>query len=145
MSTKAEYLRQLANHAQTDQWDQTVAAELRSYADSLDAVAVSDETALAVLTKYNDALPEGIEDVWPGERSVEIRVKCMCAALESILPIADEQARDAERYRWLRDLSISMLCVRADRWNGMHNVRMIGSELDEAIDRSIASAKGDAR
>jgi len=88
MSTKAELYdlasetariaNDLSNHA--DRHNLFIAKDkIIEYADRLDAVAVSDETALAVLTKYNDALPEGIEDVWPGERSVEIRVKCMCA------------------------------------------------------------------
>jgi len=141
MSTKAELL-EIANRLMDRGAPISrigAAQALGAIADRLDAVAVSDvmvESVGKALYIYWDDVTKSAQ----GKYREKVR-----HALESILPIADEQARDAERYRWLRDLSISMLCVRADRWNGMHNVRMIGSELDEAIDRSIASAKGDAR
>ena len=109
-------------------------AERLARADRLDAVSVSDAMVECASDAYATLSLDGVD------------MTAMRHALESILPIADEALRkDAERYKWLRNLSISMLCVRADRWNGMHNVRMIGSELDEAIDRAVASAKGDAR
>jgi len=133
MSKKTDRLRMFANQIDGCAVDGAAAA-LREYADRLDAVAVSDAMVECASDAYATLSLDGVD------------MTAMRHALESILPIADEALRkDAERYKWLRNLSISMLCVRADRWNGMHNVRMIGSELDEAIDRAVASAKGDAR
>jgi len=70
-------------------------------------------------------------------------------ALESILPIADGQVKDAERIDALERL----LLVDANRRMGgpfkYQGSKLIfdvaGESLREAIDRAIASAKGDAR
>lgn len=46
---------------------------------------------------------------------------------------------DAGRWRWLRNAPDGLLCVRADRHKGLHNVRLTGDELDAAIDTARAT------
>jgi hypothetical protein len=48
---------------------------------------------------------------------------------------------DAERYRHYRDNSTTLLCVRADKWCGLHNVRMLDAELDAVTDAAIDAAR----
>jgi hypothetical protein len=44
------------------------------------------------------------------------------------------------RYRHYRDNSTTLLCVRADRYGGLNNVRIEGRFLDELTDAAIDAA-----
>jgi len=113
-------------------------------ADRLDAVAVSDamvERAAQVLhdSKFQFSHPRmGIKTFLWNEAGPEWKAnacKEMRAALESILPIADEQVRkDAARYNWLKKHAHVDIFYKLG-----HGF----AESEAAIDRAIASAKGD--
>jgi len=144
--TKDEQVRQRADAIEKElpfwgAYNETIkhgVALLREYADRLDAVAVSDAMVERACHVYAELSLGGVD------------INAMRSALESILPIADEQVKDAERYRWLRSNQVSerQLSDLHQRVNDDCNPPYLelkhGEDLDAAIDRAIASAKGDA-
>jgi len=144
VSTKSEQLRELARqiHAAeaanpgVEQLQFEAAERLREFADRLDAVAVSH----AMVGSVGKALYIYWDDVTKNAQG-KYREKVR-AALESILPIADE--KDACRYKWLRSrMTVTDAQQYADI--GGRQCEEYEIEIDRQIDRSIASAKGDAR
>jgi len=152
VSTKSEQLRELARqiHAAeaanpgVEQLQFEAAERLREFADRLDAVAVSDAMVECASDAYATLSLDGVD------------MTAMRHALESILPIADEKAKDAECMKGLRELlgyvengtdtTVTLFQDDATR-NFMVKVgsrSFYGSSLQAAIDRAIASAKGDA-
>jgi hypothetical protein len=140
MSTKAEHARNIADKLYTRCGPGEHVTEaiilLREFAERLDAVAVSD----AMVESVGKALYIYWDDVTKSAQG-KYREKVR-HALESILPIADEQDMDAERYRWLRHGDNDELVLRELPSGGQYLLR--NEALDEAIDRAVASAKGDA-
>ena len=100
MSTKAEHARNIADKLYTRCGPGEHVTEaiilLREFAERLDAVAVSD------------AMVERAKLAWNNDCDKTCDERCcaftqhMRVALESVLPIADEKAKDAERYRFWR-------------------------------------------
>lgn len=74
--------------------------------------------------------------VWPVDFYTEEQVLAIVADLQSRAKAAEG---DAGRWRWLRNAPDGLLCVRADRHKGLHNVRLTGDELDAAIDTARAT------
>jgi len=138
MSTKAEQLRELAKRMLADDAAgsrKLAAIKLEEYADRLDAVAVSH----AMVGSVGKALYIYWDDVTKNAQG-KYREKVR-AALESILPIADE--KDACRYKWLRSrMTVTDAQQYADI--GGRQCEEYEIEIDRQIDRAIASAKGDA-
>lgn len=91
----------------------------------------------------------------PTERIVQIALnpKALIAALESVMPIADEQAKDAERWRKLCSLidveakvgtfEIEYQIGHVGEYTNVSEPILDGAQLTERVDRAIASAKGD--
>jgi len=148
MSTKSEQLRELAERVDwDDQFNvegdgvdtedlKDAARALREYADRLDAVAVSD----AMVESVGKALYIYWDDVTKSAQG-KYREKVR-AALESILPIADEQM--TTRYKWLRN-RMTVTEVQELERRGDQSEEAYEAEIDRAIDNAVASAKGDAR
>ena len=149
MSTKAEQLRELANDLTcrllptNDFVIADAIAELRSYADRLDAVSVSDATAHKIYERLT-------ESGWIGPFGLETsadKARVAIAALESILPIADEQRlRAGSRVRWTNQLGNTFtgtVCVNISVTFDDGTWRLFTpDELSQL--RALASAKGDA-
>jgi len=130
-----------------------VAVNLRLFADRLDAVAVSD----AMVESVGKALYIYWDDVTKSAQG-KYREKVR-AALESVLPIADEQAKDAdmsEMGKQLRALANRRPMIqsregaqwRIDMRKAVNRFAdLIDKQADllgePTADRAIASAKGD--
>ena len=148
MSTQAELLK-LAEKWKADSNGATYicGCELESFANRLDAVAVSD----ASLGRMEDAYRAELSKTsMYADRLAPMRAAV--AALESVLP--DERdvdlVPDAKRYRWLRSKAAANqyehpIVVSQSLADGKmyYMGPMLGHPLDTAIDRAIASAKGD--
>jgi hypothetical protein len=83
---------------------------------------------------------ELIGDGWLDEAAAAAllaRAEAAESALAAERERAEANARDARRYRWLREGSIPLLCIRKDRHAGLHNVRMMGPEADAAVDAAM--------
>jgi len=128
MSKKTDRLRMFANQIDGCAVDGAAAA-LREYADRLDAVAVSDAMVECASDAYATLSLDGVD------------MTAMRHALESILPIADEQM--TTRYKWLRN-RMTVTEVQELERRGDQSEEAYEAEIDRAIDNAIASAKGDA-
>ena len=123
----------------------------REYADRLDAVTVSD--ALAKRLLHELVYQTGTMEINGEVVMVIPEVADMQAALESILPIADEQAKDAERWRKLCSLidveakvgtfEIEYQIGHVGEYTNVSEPILDGAQLTERVDRAIASAKED--
>ena len=100
-------------------------------ADRLDAVAVDVGVLIRACTAYNSF----------NRRKPNADPDAMRAALESILPIADEQM--TTRYKWLRN-RMTVTEVQELERRGDQSEEAYEAEIDRAIDNAIASARGDA-
>jgi len=103
---------------------------LEEYADRLDAVAVSDAMVECASDAYATLSLDGVD------------MTAMRHALESILPIVDEQM--TTRYKWLRN-RMTVTEVQELERRGDQSEEAYEAEIDRAIDNAVASAKGDAR
>lgn len=102
------------------------ADQLRAYADARCAKLQEESQewrALAI------AIADDLNDERIAHRALAEKVK----ALQD----------DALRYRHYRNNSTILLCVRADRYGGLNNVRIEGRFLDELTDAAIDAAMGE--
>ena len=144
MSTKPEQLRELASKCDAAIISRPhfgrCAEALREFADRLDAVAVSDEVAQNAYVVFANLHPR-LRDGWIHDYDID--VPAMRAALESVLPIADEKARDA----WL-DAEFILIEDPNDH-DSVETPLQFGIATGQPpkarvlLHRAVASAKGD--